>query len=207
MTVSRSLPVVVEMTPTENCRRVIGGPEPRMRSPEKNRSRLRKQKQRGSEMVEFTLVMLPMLMFLFLTLNVAWAVYSRATLQYAVAQGVRFAVTSQTIGGLGQKDSIKTVVQQNAFGRLGADSSAPAFANIQVHFYRPDGTDVSNTAGGNGAYNGQLPLVQVSVEGLSQATFMPTINMPGLGTLSGIAMSARAWDRMETPPLTGLPAM
>lgn len=158
-------------------------------------------------MVEFTLVMLPMLMFLFLILDVAWAVYSRATLQYAVAQGVRFAVTSLTIGTLGQKDSIRTVVQQNAFGRLGANSSAPAWAKIQVHFYLPDGTDVSGVAGGNGQHNGVYPLVQVSVEGLSQTTFMPTIKMPGLGTLSPIVMSARAWDRMEASPLKGPPAM
>ena len=170
-------------------------------------SRLRKQKQRGSEMLEFTLVMLPMLMFLFLILDVAWAVYSRATLQYAVAQGVRFAVTSLTIGTLGQKDSIRTVVQQNAFGRLGANSSAPAWAKIQVHFYLPDGTDVSGVVGGNGQHNGVYPLVQVSVEGLSQTTFMPTIKMPGLGTLSPIIMSARAWDRMEASPSTGPPAM
>jgi Flp pilus assembly protein TadG len=158
-------------------------------------------------LLEFTLVMLPTLMFLFLILNVAWAVYSRATLQYAVAQGVRYAVTCQTISGLGQKDSVKTVVQQNAFGRLGSDSNSPAWSKIQVHFYRPDGTDVSNTAGGNGAYNGQLPLVQVSVESLSVATFMPTIKLPGLDTLSALNMSARAWDRMEAPPMSGLPAM
>jgi Flp pilus assembly protein TadG len=158
-------------------------------------------------MLEFTLVMLPMLMFLFLLMDVAWAVYSRATMQYAVAQGVRYAVTSQTITGLGQKDSIRTIVQKSAFGRLGADSTAAAWSNIQVHFYLPDGTDVSNTAGGNGQHNGVYPLVEVSVESLSQKTFMPTIKIPGLGVLSPIVMSARAWDRMEASPVTGPPAM
>lgn len=172
-----------------------------------NRFRLRKQKQRGTELVEMTLVMLPMLMFLFLLLDVAWAVYSRSTLQYAVAQGVRYAVTSQTISGLGQKDSIRTIVQKNAFGRLGANSTAPDWASIQVHFYLPDGTDVSNTVGGNGQQNGVYPLVEVSVENLSQKTFMPTIRIPGLGTLSPIVMSARAWDRMEASPPTGPPTL
>ena len=172
-----------------------------------NRPGLRKQKQRGSEMLEFTLVILPMLGFVFLILNIAWAVYSRSTLQYAVAQGLRYAVTSQTMTGLGQKDSIRTVVQQNAFGRLGANSTAPAWSSIQVHFYLPDGTDVSNTVGGNGEQNGVYPLVEVSVESYSQKTFMPTIHIPGLGTLNPIVMSARAWDRMEASPLTGPPAM
>jgi hypothetical protein len=53
-----------------------------------------------------------------------------------------------------------------------------------------------------------LPLVKVSVESLSQKTFMPTIKMPGLTTvLSPIVMSARAWDQMESPPLSGVPAL
>lgn len=158
-------------------------------------------------MLEFTLVLLPFLGLLFLLLDISWAVYTRSTLQYAVAQGVRYAVTSQTISGLGQKDSIRTIVQQNAFGRLGKDSTAPAWSSIQVHFYLPDGTDVSNQVGGNGQQNGVYPLVEVSVENFSQKTFMPTIRMPGLGTLAPIVMAARAWDRMEAPPLTGTPAM
>jgi Flp pilus assembly protein TadG len=182
--------------------------------PETSRPRSRRRRQRGSEPLELTLVLLPMLGFLFLTLDIAWAVYTRATLQYAVAQGVRYAVTSQTVSGLGQKDSIRTIVQQNAFGRLGANSSAPAWSNIQVHFYQIDTStgaliDVSSTTGGNGPYgNGMLPLVKVSVESLSQNTFMPTIKMPGLtAVLSPIVMSARAWDQMESPPLSGVPAL
>lgn len=71
-------------------------------------------------MLEFTLAFLPFIGFLFLILNIAWAVYSRSTLQYAVAQGVRYAVTSQTIAGKGQRASIQTVVQGNAFGKLAA---------------------------------------------------------------------------------------
>jgi hypothetical protein len=45
------------------------------------------------------------------------------------------------------------------------------------------------------------------VESLSTKTFMPTITIPGIGTLSPIVMSARAWDRMEASPPTGPPAM
>jgi Flp pilus assembly protein TadG len=152
-------------------------------------------------------VLLPFLGFMFLILNVAWAVYSRATLQYAVAQGVRYAVTSQTITGLGQKDSIRTIVQRNAFGRLGSGSTAPQWANIQVHFYLPDGTDVSGVTGGNGQQNGVYPLVEVSVESISSKNLMPTVKMPGLSSMTAITMSARAWDRMEASPPGGPPAM
>jgi Flp pilus assembly protein TadG len=214
MRANRSLPAADGLTPAQNDRRPAGCPEPAVQSHEKSRSGLRRHKRRGSEPLELTLVLLPMLGFLFLTLDVAWAVYTRATLQYAVAQGLRYAVTSQTMNGLGQKDSIRTVVQQNAFGRLGSGSTAPAWSNIQVNFYQINQTtgaliDVSNTVGGNGPYgNGLLPLVEVSVQSLSQKTFMPTIKMPGLGTaLTPIAMSARSWDQMESPPLSGVPAL
>jgi Flp pilus assembly protein TadG len=173
----------------------------------KQESPLRRHGERGSEILEFTLVLLPALAFLFLLLNVAWAVYSRATLQYAVAQGVRYAITSQTMSGLGQKDSIRTVVQQSAFGRLGANSSAPQWSSIQVKFFLPDGTDVSNTQGGNGQQNGVMPLVQVSVESITQTNLLPFVKIPGLGTLSPIVMSARAWDRMEASPPGGPPPM
>ena len=157
--------------------------------------------------MEFTLVMLPFLGFMFLILNVAWSIYSRATLQYAVAQGVRYAVTSQTLPGLGQKDSIRTVVQKSAFGRLGRGSGATQWANIQVHFFLPDGTDVSNTVGGNGQQNGIYPLVEVSVESISTKNLMPLVKMPGLTAMNAIMMSARAWDRMEASPTTGPPAL
>lgn len=185
------------------CRRDL---EPPPRSLQKKSSRSRAQ--RGSEILEFTLALLPVLGFLFLLLDVAWAVYTRSSLQYAVAQGVRYAITSQTMNGLGQKDSIRTVVQRSAFGRLGAASTDPGWSKIQVHFYLPNGTDVSNTPGGNGEQNGVYPLVEVSVESFSQSSFMPTIKMPGLGTMfNPIVMSARAWDRMEAPPPTGPPTM
>ena len=186
-----------------------------MRSLEKNRPHVRKRKQRGAEILEFTLAFIPMLMFMFLILDVAWAIYSRATLQYAVQQGLRYAVTSQTtkVNGvaLGQIDSIRTVVQRSAFGKLGKDGSAATdltgWNSIQVHFFLPDGTDVTGVAGGNGEQNGIYPLVEVSVESFSQRTFMPTIRLPGLGVLGPIVMSARAWDRMEAPPMSGAPPM
>jgi Flp pilus assembly protein TadG len=193
----------------------MGHLEPSMRSFEKNRPHVRKRKQRGSQIVEYTLAFIPMLMFMFLILDVAWAIYSRATLQYAVAQGLRYAVTSQTgsLNGvsLGQIDSIRAMVQKNAFGKLGSGGSSgtdlTGWNSIQVHFYLPNGTDVTGVTGGNGEQNGVYPLVEVSVESFSQKTFMPTIRLPGLTGLGPIVMSARAWDRMEAPPMSGVPPM
>ncbi|MGA9625581.1 MAG: TadE/TadG family type IV pilus assembly protein [Bryobacteraceae bacterium] len=180
-------------------------------SREKNRPRLRKLRQRGSEMLEFTLAFLPVLGFLFLILNIAWAVYSRATLQYAVAQGVRYAVTSQTMSGMGQRASIQKVVQSHAFGALqataGAATGVNGWNNIYVDWYlvNADGslTNEDGVVGGNGMQvNGQLPLVEVSVQSISPNNFVPTVAMPGLSSLNKIAMTATSWDRMEAPPIS-----
>jgi len=177
--------------------------------------RLPKHRQRGSEILEFTLVLIPMLMFVFLILDIGWAVYTRAVLQYAVTQGVRYAVTDQTMTGLQQRASIQTVVQNNAFGRLkgtaGAATGACDWNSICVHFYQINTAtgalvDVSSTTGSAPYGNGQLPLVEVSVDSFSQKTFMPTIKLPGLGTtLNAIVMGAAAWDQVESPPMAGSP--
>ena len=159
--------------------------------------------------MEFTLLLIPVLAFMFILLDVAWAVYSQAVLQYAVAEGVRYAVTSQTMTGMGQRASIQTIVQQNAFGRLSANKAA-AGANgwngIYVDWYLPDGTNEDGVVGGNGEQNGTYPLVKVSVQNLSQNPFMPAITVRGEGNIGAISLSAQAWDRMEAPPTTGIPA-
>jgi hypothetical protein len=139
-------------------------------------------------------------------------VYSRSTLQYAVSQGVRYAVTSQTISGLGQRASIQTMVQNSAFGKLrtttGTATGVNGWNNIYVDWYlvNADGslTNEDGVAGGNGMQsNGQLPLVKVSVQNLSVNNFMPTVKMVGLTSiLNNIIMTAASWDRMESPPIS-----
>ena len=49
------------------------------------------KKRRGVELIEFTLVLLPLLGFIFLVLDLGWAIYKRATLQFAVREGCRYA--------------------------------------------------------------------------------------------------------------------
>jgi Flp pilus assembly protein TadG len=179
---------------------------------EKSLPRSRRRRQGGSQILELTLVLLPALMFVFLILDVAWAVYTRACLQFAVAQGVRYAVTSQTVTGLGQRASIQTVVQYNAMGRLNATSGTATgtngWNNIYVDWFlvNADGTltDEDGVTGGNGMQtDGELPLVAVSVQGLSVSTFLPTIKLVGLTSkLNAVTMAAVSWDRMESPPIS-----
>ena len=55
--------------------------------------------ERGSEVVEFGLVLLPLMAFVFLIIDVAWLCFAQESLQYAVETGVRAAVTSYVPGG------------------------------------------------------------------------------------------------------------
>ena len=64
-----------------------------MTKPEAVKQQLRRprrfRRQRGAEVMEFTLTFLPFLAMTFLLLDVAWAVFVKATLEYAVRAGVR----------------------------------------------------------------------------------------------------------------------
>jgi Flp pilus assembly protein TadG len=188
-----------------------------MRSAKNDRSRFRMQKRRGSELFEFTLVILPFLGFMSLIMNLGWAIFTQSTIQFAVAQGVRYAVTSPKLGALGMAASVQTYVQQNALGLLsgtaGTATGVDGWNYIYVDYYtvNGDGTLTQIPPGTNGADLTtdfqNLPLVEVSVQNRPGTFFMQFVQMPGLGSLSPIQSTAASWDRMEAPPLTGTPSM
>src|ERR1700704_5705872 len=96
--------------------------------------------ERGSEVVEFGLVCVPFFAFMLLILDISWAIFNKAVLQHAVEEGVRYAITYQTLTGLGQDASIKSVVQKNAIGMLQGSSGASL---ISIQYY--DGTTLATT--------------------------------------------------------------
>ena len=158
--------------------------------------RCRRRAQKGTELLEFGLVITPMLGFVFLIIDIAWAIFARSTLQYAVREGVRYAVTSQTMAGMGQKDSIKTMVQQNALGML---NGRAGLDRVEVHFYTSDTfVDISGQTNANAGGN----LVEVSVNGFSWAPLLPLLR-----SHNALSLSARSMDRMEASPPTGPPPL
>ena len=144
--------------------------------------------ERGSQTVEFALVLLPLCALVFLILDMAWAFYVKSTLQNAVREGVRYAVTSQTMTGLGQDASIKATVQQNAMGLLSGSAGA---ALIYIQYYLPDTlapvSGLNSNTGGN--------VVQVYVQGYSLPPLGPIFRNP-----AALSLSAQAFDRMEGSP-------
>ena len=166
----------------------------------------RKNCRRGQTLVEFTMALPLLLLLLFGILNQSWLIYGAASLQFAVREGCRYAITNQILqmqdsGGnnYGVIESVKYIVQQRAMGFLGSRPSDPGYQYIHVNYYNPSSSltspDTSSTQnqGGN--------LVEVSVEG------MPAKNLiPFMPVFFPINLAARSSDRVEGTPIGGLPA-
>jgi Flp pilus assembly protein TadG len=150
----------------------------------------RRTRQRGSELVEFSLTVIPMLAFIFLIIDLSWALFAQVTLQNAVRAGVRYAITGQTESGKGQDASIKDVVQSSAMGFL---QGATGLSQIVITYYDPVTLATTNSnAGGN--------IVNVSISGFTLSPFGPILR-----NTAPIAISATASDRMESLGPGGAP--
>ncbi|MFN7997533.1 MAG: TadE/TadG family type IV pilus assembly protein [Bryobacteraceae bacterium] len=147
-----------------------------------------RSRERGATVVEMGLTLLPLCGFVFLILDMAWAFFAKATLQNAVREGVRYAITGQTMTGKGQDASIKTVVQQNAMGLLSGSSGASL---ISIQYYLPD--TLQPVSGLNSNQGGNV--VQVAVTGYSLPPLGPILRNP-----AALSLGAQAWDRMEGSP-------
>jgi len=147
-----------------------------------------RSRERGSQVVELALVLLPLCALVFLIMDIAWAFYVRATLQNAVREGVRYAITSQTMTGLGQDASIKTVVQQNVMGLLSGTTGA---ALITIQYYLPN--TLAPVSGLNSNQGGNI--VDVYVQGYSLPPLGPILRSP-----APLSLGAQAFDRMEGSP-------
>lgn len=141
----------------------------------------------GSTMVEFSIVILPLLALVFLIMDCAWALFGRASLQHAAREGVRYAVTATPLPGSCMNASIRQVVQQNSFGFVPA---AAAASDIAVTYFNPitlkPVTGANSTAAGN--------VVQVSISNVS---------VTSIGLWHGstpLNLGAQAADVMEGNP-------
>jgi Flp pilus assembly protein TadG len=154
-------------------------------------ARLPRKPEKGSELVEFGLTIVPMLGFIFLIIDLSWMIFAQVTLQSAVRDGVRYAITSQTQAGVGQDASIKAVVQASSMGFLAGSSG---LGKIYINYYNPITLAATNSnAGGN--------IVEVGVSGFALNPFGPILRSG-----SPVSITASASDRMESSPPGGPPA-
>jgi TadE-like protein len=143
-----------------------------------------KRRQRGAVIVEASLVFIPMLLMTFLMLDLSMVLFLRTTMQEAVREGARFAITGQNTSGPCQDDSIKAIVKARALGFLGTTAGS---ATVHVQFINPN-------TGGQGS-NAQGQIVNVKVENYKYSTLAPfqRLNYP-------LYVSANAADVIEPYP-------
>ncbi len=143
-------------------------------------------------MLEGALALPPLLMILFATIDFSIAILVKNTVQAAVREGVRYAVTGQTVSGLGQDESIRTVVENNSLGFL---NSSNGDSLISINYYNPSTLQVVNGLNSNAPGN----IVEVQVTGLSWAWMVPYAR-----SSTPLQISATSMDIVE-PNATGIP--
>jgi Flp pilus assembly protein TadG len=170
----------------------------------------RGDRRRGAELIEFSLVLLPLLAMAFVLLDFTWIIFAQATLVRAVRVAVREGITltaSQMVSGACLTETVKGIVQQNSLGFL---TGASGLAFIKVNYYLPPtpgstaaATDVSTLSSGNAPGN----IIQVSVRNYSLPAFLPRIftwkQAPDSSAFVFTASSADIIEPSRSPPCIG----
>jgi Flp pilus assembly protein TadG len=152
-----------------------------------NRAQKPNRRRRGNSFVEAGLVLVPFMALVLGITDYSLALFVRTTMQHAVREGVRYAVTYQKMTGLCQDASIKEVVRQNAVGFL---KPADVTANVFIRYYLPT-TFAAAPAPANSPGN----IVEISVENYQWRWIAPLWR-----TATPLTIVARATDIMEGLP-------
>lgn len=151
-------------------------------------SRRQSRCQRGNTLIETSLVLLPLLAIIFAFVDHGLVVFLQSTFQHAVREGVRYAVTYQTMPGMGHDNSIRAVVVRQSMGFLRGREDA-----IKIRYFDPiTFQEVPDNVPGN--------IVEVSIEGYSHSWLAPLWR-----SATPLALGARAADRMEGLPTGASP--
>jgi Flp pilus assembly protein TadG len=134
----------------------------------------RRRRSSGNVIIESVFTMLPTFALILAFVDFSLMLFRRSTLQNAVREGCRYAVTFQTSGALGQDASIEAVVQQYAMNFV-TTSDSPQ--HIFVSYYAP--TDLNNAIATGGNIPGNV--VEVSVQNISFAWLAPLSGSFGAG--------------------------
>jgi Flp pilus assembly protein TadG len=164
-----------------------------------DRSDVRKRRavrQRGSALVEFGLVLLPLLAIATLIFDVAWSIFAQATIQEAVREGVRVGVTAKTSGSCTTVTcTVQNTVQAYSFGFI---SPANATSLIQVTYYSPSGGTLTQVSGAGADVGGNI--IQVTVSSLAVKTLAAIML-----TQKSVTVGATASDVIESNPSPASP--
>jgi len=159
-----------------------------------NRS-ARRTKRSGHVLLEGAFTILPTFALIFAFIDFGLVLFRWATVQNAVREGCRYAITYQTANGLGQDASIEAVVQQYALGFV-TTSDSPQ--HIFVNYYAPNNltTPIAFGSGGNVPGN----VVEVSVQNVSWAWIAPLSGTFVGNSRSPITLNVYSSDLMNGYP-------
>jgi Flp pilus assembly protein TadG len=158
-------------------------------------SKARRRKSAGlAPVIEMVFTLLPMLALILGIVDFGFMIFRWTTLQNAVREGTRYAVTFQRNGALGQDASVEGIVQTYALG-IAKTTDSPQ--TIFVKYYNPN-TLVQVGSGGNVPGN----LVEVSVQGLAFSWIAPLSGDYALVRTSGTGSGSSGTYYRSTTPLT-----
>jgi len=154
----------------------------------------RKRKQRGSDLIEFTLVMIPLLGMIAMIFDVAWMSYTRSTLLFACTQGTRYAMANRLDAANSPVDDVdavssiksKVVTWSNGLLKDKEDLISVEWQNLDGVVQAPDPN------GGNSA-NAAGNIVIVSVNGYSMVPLLSMFYSKAAWTFVDVSSA----DRMD----------
>ena len=157
----------------------------------------RRRTQGGSALLEGALVLLPLLAIGFALMDFPLALFIQNTLQGAVREGVRFAITQQTGTG-GQDAAIKKQVETFSMGFLTDADISAGTSLFSVTYYNPNSSLTTAATGTGSNSQGNICVVSATIKRKFMA---PVWQATGL-----IPFSSTSSDVMEAPPNGVLPA-
>src|ERR1700690_2517473 len=107
-------------------------------------SQRRRKNSSGNALLENTFTLIPLLALVLAFFNFGFAIYKWTTLQNAVREGCRYAITFQTISGYGQDGSIGQIVKEFSMGMVDPTLTGAA-QQVFINYYNPVNT--SRTTG------------------------------------------------------------
>ena len=159
-------------------------------------SRPPKNRRKGSDLLEFSLIVIPFMGLIALLCDLSWGIFAQGTLQWAVRTAVHSGVqlsATQMANGACLTDTVKALVQKNSLGLLSGNTG---LAKIQVHYFVPPApsssgtlTDVSTESDGNTPGN----IMQVSVRNYAFLPLMPRF-FDGSGSPSDAALGISVYS-------------
>lgn len=145
--------------------------------------KMRRRKERGGALMEGAMIFIPLFAMMMAIVDFSFAIFLRSTFQHAVREGVRYAVTYQTQGGMGHDASIREVVRRQSMGFLNGRENL-----IHIEYCDPAtlACNVSNDPGN---------IVEVSIENYRFGWFASLLR-----DANPLSITVRASDRMEGLP-------